>query len=108
MVLPLPSLGGLPVTVPEHEWQWARIDGYLIEDVRVVPMQGLSRRIGCGSVCPLPDRIEGTRRIDHRPSDGETPLCLDDERSTWRRGRWTRRVRSTAMDGRDQRNHEQT
>jgi hypothetical protein len=57
----LPCLAGLPVAVPEDERKVSSIYRDLIEDVRMIAVQRLPRRIGAGGVVrALPDGVEST------------------------------------------------
>src|SRR5206468_4459551 len=46
----LPSLGGLPMAVPENEWKFSGVDRDLVEDVSVIAVQRLPSGISSGGV----------------------------------------------------------
>src|ERR1700751_738166 len=77
----LPSLGRLPVAVPEDEGKVSGVDRKLIENVGRVAVQSPSRGVCAGGVVrPLLEGVEGAGGGDARPADSEAALLLNHQR----------------------------
>src|SRR5205085_4913567 len=101
----LPRLSGLPVAVPEDERKFPGVYRDLIEDVSVVAVQRLSRRIGAGGVVrALLDGVESAGGGDDRSAHRETALLPDHQRL----GLSSRILRTRRSDDRDHQQDEST